>query len=226
MSMLDDTWAIVAIRSFAGGKSRLASELSVSQRRTLTMTMLDDVLLALARSDNVQQVAICTKDREISDLATSRGVHAWMDMANDDYSSSTARAALRARAAGAQRILILPADVPSVAPGEIERFVSVVSAPGQVAIAASRDGEGTNGLVLSPPDAIPMLFGPMSCAAHRVAGLIRGHRIDVVNLPGLSLDIDYPKDLRELAANDRESKSRALVRREFFPENMISQGQE
>ena len=45
MSMLDDTWAIVAIRSFAGGKSRLANELSVSQRRTLTMTMLDDVLL-------------------------------------------------------------------------------------------------------------------------------------------------------------------------------------
>lgn len=226
MSLLDDTWAIVAIRSFECGKSRLASEFSISQRRALMMTMLEDVLLALARSDNVRQVAVCTKDREVSDLAASRGCHAWMDMADDDYSSSTARAALRALAAGAQRMLILPADVPSVAASEIERFVSFVSAPGQVAIAASRDGKGTNGLVLSPPDAIPMLFGPMSCAAHRVAGLMRGHRVDVVKLPGLSLDIDYPKDLRELAANNRESKSRALVRREFLPENMISRGQE
>ena len=46
--MSSGIWAVVPVKETEGAKQRLAAALSPAQRRTLVLTMLEDVLAALA----------------------------------------------------------------------------------------------------------------------------------------------------------------------------------
>ena len=63
-----------------------------------------------------------------------------------------------------------------------------------------RHGTGTNGLILSPPDAIAPAFGPGSRERHLELARAAGLRCRVATIPSMALDLDTGEDLRELAA--------------------------
>jgi 2-phospho-L-lactate/phosphoenolpyruvate guanylyltransferase len=63
-----------------------------------------------------------------------------------------------------------------------------------------RHGTGTNGLLLSPPDAIAPSFGADSCERHRALALDAGVEVRIARPASLLLDIDTGADLAELRA--------------------------
>jgi 2-phospho-L-lactate guanylyltransferase len=67
-------------------------------------------------------------------------------------------------------------------------------------VVPDRHGEGTNALLLEPPDAIEPSFGPGSCARHVRAARAAGVAHAVVDVPTLALDVDTGDDLEALAA--------------------------
>jgi 2-phospho-L-lactate guanylyltransferase len=85
-----------------------------------------------------------------------------------------------------------------------------------VVIVPDRHGTGTNGLLLSPPDAIAPSFGPGSFERHRALALAAGMPCRVERPPSLLLDIDTGADLavlRERLAADRPSSGPARALR-------------
>ena len=68
-------------------------------------------------------------------------------------------------------------------------------------------GTGTNGLLLTPPDAIAPSFGPDSCERHRALARSRGAVCRIERPASLLLDIDTGADLAAL----RERLSGALT---------------
>jgi 2-phospho-L-lactate guanylyltransferase len=114
----------------------------------------------------------------------------------------------RAVEEGFQRVLCVPGDCPALDPAELEdllrapapaasRALAGGPAP-QVVILPDRHGSGTNGLLLSPPEAIAPAFGPGSCERHRALALAAGVACRVERLPSLLLDIDTGADLAVL----------------------------
>ena len=67
-------------------------------------------------------------------------------------------------------------------------------------IVPDRHGEGTNALLLSPPDAIEPSFGPGSLARHVAAAEAAGVAHAVERMPTLMIDVDTGDDLAELMA--------------------------
>jgi 2-phospho-L-lactate/phosphoenolpyruvate guanylyltransferase len=65
-------------------------------------------------------------------------------------------------------------------------------------VAASRDRQGTNALLLRPPDVIAPAFGPPSVVRHFAAGRAAGALARLVTRLGLSHDVDTPADLASL----------------------------
>ena len=63
-----------------------------------------------------------------------------------------------------------------------------------------RHGEGTNALVLAPPQAIEPSFGPGSLERHLQAARSAELSHRVFELPSLMHDVDNGKDLADLAA--------------------------
>ncbi len=79
-----------------------------------------------------------------------------------------------------------------------------------------RHGAGTNGLLLTPPDAISPSFGPGSCERHRALAHAAGAACRVERVPSLLLDIDTGADLDVLRARlaahpARATRTRAVL---------------
>jgi len=94
--------------------------------------------------------------------------------------------------------LMLPADIPLVTVSEIRTVIKIHENSPMITIVPAKDNLGSNCIALSPPTAMPLSFGPNSYFPHIKKARNLGLKIHSVLLPGISLDIDTPEDLKEL----------------------------
>jgi 2-phospho-L-lactate guanylyltransferase len=121
-------------------------------------------------------------------------------------------AAMLLAAEGRDGMLTLPGDVPLVAPAEIIQLIAAHGPAPAFTIAPSHDERGSNAILCSPPDAVPLAFGDDSFLPHLAAAQARGISPRIVRLPGLALDIDNPEDLAQFARLRSRTRAGALVR--------------
>jgi 2-phospho-L-lactate/phosphoenolpyruvate guanylyltransferase len=191
------TAAILPVKSFGSAKQRLAGVLGVGSRHALAQAMFADVLAALRRVSALDSVTVVTGDRTAESAAAGERVHVLRDPDEAGQSQAALIGIRHARAAGFDRVLLVPGDTPLLDPVEVACLLE--RAP-PVAIVPDRHGAGTNALLLTPPDAIDPSFGPGSLARHTAAAETAGLRHSLERVPTLMLDVDTPEDLAELEA--------------------------
>ena len=92
-------------------------------------------------------------------------------------------------------MLTVPGDIPLVTPAEISQLVAAHRPAPAFTIAPSRDERGSNAIICSPPDVVPLRFGEDSFFPHLRAAEACGIDPTVLRLPGIALDVDTPEDL-------------------------------
>jgi 2-phospho-L-lactate/phosphoenolpyruvate guanylyltransferase len=203
--------ALIPVKPLDAAKTRLAAVLDARQRRDLALAMLADVLAALAGSPCVTGVTVVSRDGAALALAGAYGAGILPD-STPDLNAALAHGAHMLAANGATALLVLPADLPLLAPADIALLADNLGPAPSAVLAPARDG-GTNALVVSPPTALPFLFGPGSLAAHLTAARERGVITRLLRSRGLELDVDVPDDLLELACASGGTAAQRLVRR-------------
>jgi 2-phospho-L-lactate guanylyltransferase len=108
-------------------------------------------------------------------------------------------------------MLTIPGDIPLVTADEIDRLVFAHGPAPSFTIVPSHDDGGSNAILLSPPDAVPLRFGIDSYFPHLRAAEARGIRPTVLRLPRIALDIDNPEDLAAFALQPSTTRTRALL---------------
>jgi 2-phospho-L-lactate guanylyltransferase len=192
------TLAVLPIKGFSAAKRRLAEQLASGSRQALALAMFTDVLNALRHVESVDSVAVVTAD-PVAELAVrGDGVFLIDDDARAGQSAAALLGIRHAMASGFDRVLLVPGDAPLIDPREVDRLLAV-EAPG-IVIVPDRHEEGTNALVLTPPDALEPSFGPGSLARHLAAAEASGASHRVERPESLLLDIDTPADLAELSS--------------------------
>ena len=184
---------LIPVKRLSESKLRLAGVLGPPQRRRLALSMFADVLGAAA---GWPLRMVVTSDRDAAGMARSEGWSIVPDPGSG-LNEAVAAGTTAGASAGATALLVLPFDVPLVTGRELK---ALFATDADVVVARSDDG-GTSGLVRRPPGAIAARFGPDSARSHAGAAAMAGLRVQTVRLPGLSLDIDDPGDLRRLAAS-------------------------
>ena len=199
------TLAIVPVKALDGAKRRLAPALAPCERRRLVLAMLNDVLALLRDVPSIARVLVVTPDPEVASLATSHGADVVAEDGHGDLNAAVRRGLAHAGHTGAARALVIPADVPLATHAEIVSILACAPAGAkpQVVIVPSEDGEGTNAVLLAPPEAMRPEFGEGSFVRHVAQAVALGLDFCVLRLPGLAADIDQPPDLARLAACDR-----------------------
>jgi 2-phospho-L-lactate/phosphoenolpyruvate guanylyltransferase len=203
-----DVLAAVPVKDLVNAKQRLVPLLDGAQRRALARAMLEDVLAALAAA-LPGDVVVVTTDAEVMAVAARFGARCLVERANRGHTEAVAFAQADAVALGAARFLTIPGDVPCVTAAEIAAVCGGRDAG--ATFVPSMSGFGTNGVLLAPPDAMPLKFGEPSFDNHLLAARQRGLATVVRELPGLGLDIDTPEDLAQLLAHGARTRSAALV---------------
>lgn len=189
-------WAIVPIKSFDAAKERLAGMLDADERRALMLAMARDVLTALAGSRHLAGVLIVSRSPETDDLAKSFGTARFAESPGIGLPGALAEAAGHAaRHYRAKGVFIVPADVPLVGAHEVD---ALLEQHRQVTLLPDRNRVGTNGLILSPHDAIELVFDGKSFGPHLERARAAGIDPAVVADGGFALDVDTPGDLGRL----------------------------
>ena len=199
MSTAKGIWAVVPVKDTAAAKQRLASAVPQSLRQELMLAMLEDVLAALAEATGLAGRLLVTTDPAAQRLATRCGFDWLTDGAADGHTGAVAAAARHLARTGIAGMLTVPGDIPLVTAAEIAQLLDAHRPAPAFTIAPSHDELGSNAIVVSPPNAVPLRFGDNSFFPHLAAAEAQGIRPTVLHLPGIALDIDNPDDLRHFA---------------------------
>jgi 2-phospho-L-lactate/phosphoenolpyruvate guanylyltransferase len=195
------TIAILPVKSFGAAKQRLAAELGAGSRQALAQAMFSDVLASLRRVPGLDSVAVVTADRVAESAALGERVEVLRDIEQAGQSAAAMIGIQYAQACGFDRVLLVPGDTPLLDPGEVAGLLRRgIDQDMGAMVVPDRHGEGTNALLLCPPDAIEPSFGPGSCERHMAAARAAGVACALERLPTLALDVDTGQDLELLAA--------------------------
>jgi 2-phospho-L-lactate guanylyltransferase len=185
------------------------------------------VLAAISEAKRVERLIVVTGEGRAERIAlhhaqrTTTPLEVLRDPKDNGHSHAATLGIVRAKALGAHCVALLPGDCPLLEPDELDGALERMRA-GRVAVVPDRHGTGTNGLLMSPPDAIGPAFGEGSRDRHAERGRSAGHEVAIEALPSLALDLDTPDDLEALAAAlveapDRGRATAAELRRLKLP---------
>jgi 2-phospho-L-lactate guanylyltransferase len=164
-----------------------------------------------------------TADPDAAALARRYGAEVAAEGARGGHTAAVAAAQhqLAARHLG---MLALPADVPLVEPADLQHLLAAHRPAPAFTIAPAHDRKGSNAVLCTPADAVPLRFGDDSFLPHLAASRGCGIEPTVLALPNLALDIDTPDDLARLLAVLKRTATRALLDRWQIGAERLSAG--
>lgn len=183
---------VIPFKRLDEAKTRL--RLPGADRRRIALAMACDTLAAVADSIRVGSIIVVTGEPEYAEQARRVGARVLPDPGSLNLGLQQAAEL----ATGAVGVLALLADLPALAPAEVDAVLAAAQpwlALGRSCFVADSDGLGTSAYA-APQAAFRPRFGPDSAARHRAEGAIGL----LGDWPGLRLDVD-----------DREALDRALA---------------
>ena len=204
---LSSLHVLVPVRGLAEGKTRLGETLDAEERETLIVGLLHRLLEILAAWPPSRRVHVVSDDAIVRRVAIEHGASVVPEPADGDLNAALAAARDAALARHASAVLILPADLPLVTIGALDRLLDAAEAAlaagsgrARVGAAPSDARGGTNALLLSPPAVIEPAFGMGSLEAHVRAARAADASVQLVIDPQLGFDLDTPEDLERVEA--------------------------
>ena len=207
---LSRTWALVPIRGLESAKTRLGADLDPEERTTLVTELLRRTLAATRDARRIAGTVVVTMDGAAAEIARRHRAVGLVERAPGLNGAIEAACSL-AQARGATAVVVVPADIPAVSAAALDELVAAANDAvrsatadggedhGVVALVPDRHGEGTNALLVSPPDLIRPAFGTLSRARHEAAARTAGARFVALDGP-LALDVDTAADLLDAEA--------------------------
>lgn len=194
---------IVPHRGVNAGKSRLSAVLTDVARGKLNRWLLARTVEVVAQWQGDARRCVVVSPCEVTlALARKAGAHALAEpAATPDLNAALSHAAARAATRGAQRLLILPCDLPCLDVAALHALEAVPVAGRDVVIAPDRHHQGTNALLV---DAVvrEFAFGAHSYARHLVQANARGARTVACVHAALAFDLDTVDDFEAWRIGD------------------------
>jgi len=188
-------WAIVPVKPLRRGKSRLANVLTEEERTHLNYTMLVNTLKALTAVKEIDCVIVVSRDTGVLALARDFNARTVQEDGSLNLNLALQNATVIAQFFSAESVLILPSDLPLITPDSVRKIIEPGGNPPVVVISPDRRMDGTNALLINPTGILEYSFGIGSFQRHIEQARRYNIRVELCNIPEISLDLDLPEDL-------------------------------
>jgi len=186
-------FVIIPVKRLDNAKSRLSSLLTDDERKQFCLKMLEDVLRTVKSTKRAHETVLVSKDPTVSEIAKIFNV-AYLKERKTGLNRTVSEAVDWCVERGATSVLVLPADIPLVAPMDLNRIFALGERASMV-ISPSRNEKGTNALLLTPPHVSPTFYGPRSFQRHTKEASKLKISLRRYRSPRMALDIDTVEDL-------------------------------
>ena len=191
-------WAIIPVKSLQNGKSRLATYLSLDERKKLNNALLINTIEELRINKNIDLLIVVSQDLETLDIAKKLGVNYVFEGGSPDLNNALNQAILEAKKYNIDKVIIIPADIPLVSNKEINKIINLSGKSPEIIIVPDRRREGTNVLLIKPPDCLELSYGERSFSKHINFAMDKNIRYKVYESNILGLDLDVKDDFNKL----------------------------
>lgn len=193
--MTTGIWAVLPVKELDGAKQRLSPLLAPPQRVALMRVMVGEVLDALAATRGLAGIVVVTLDPWATEQAGRIGARVVTEGARDGHTGAVMAAVRILAAVGARGMMAVPGDIPAATAAEFAAVLAAHTDARGFTIGAAHDDKGSNAVLCTPPDAVPLRFGEDSFFPHLDAARRQGIAPRVLRLPGIGMDIDHPEDV-------------------------------
>lgn len=186
-------WAVIPIKALEKAKNRLASVLSVKDRKKLVLQLFKHTLKELADWQILEGILVVSSDPIFNRFAEPYGFEFLLEKQPNGLNGSVQLAAEYLESKGVEAMLAIHGDLPLVSQKELNRLVEAAPAHG-ILIAPDRHHSGTNVLWVAPPLIIPFAYGCESFQKHQELANNVNCPLVIFQSKTLGLDIDFPDD--------------------------------
>jgi len=184
------------------------------------------MLDAVAGSRLLAGVVIVTLDPRATALGHKMGARIVTEGAREGHTGSVNAGRRLLASEGRLGMITMPGDIPATRASEIDTVLSAHLAAPSFTISPAHDDLGSNAVVCSPPESVPLRFGDNSYFPHLDAARQQGIEPTVIRQPGIAMDIDHPVDLALFLRLPQSSgtRTRALLEELGVPELLAKRG--
>jgi len=198
-------FVIIPVKRLDNAKSRLSPLLTDDERKKFCLKMLEDVLRTVKSTKRINQTIVVSNDPEVFHVAKNFEA-AYLRERKTGLNEAVSEGIGWCIERGTTSVLVLPSDIPLVTPTDLNRMLALREKASMV-ISPSRSGEGTNALLLTPPNACPTFYGPCSFQRHLEEASKRRISFRMFRSQRIALDIDTVEDLTDFISIDAKETS-------------------
>jgi 2-phospho-L-lactate guanylyltransferase len=201
MMPISPTYAIIPVKPLNHAKSRLARALQAPTRAALVRSIFSRTLDVIAQVPRIGGVIVVSRDLTILELARQRNAITLME-SDSGLNPAITQAAQWAAQHQARSVIVIPVDLPLITADDLRAVIDQAVEERCVVIAPDRHEDGTNVLLVRPPDAVHFAYGTSSFNVHRAQADARGLVVHEYRSSTTAFDIDVPDDLKRYRALD------------------------
>lgn len=176
-------------------KSRLAPLLSHEARQSLALTLFRETLRFFHANFAALPLVVVTDSPLLAGEAARVGATVLRDE-RVGLTAAVQQATAWCADHGFTSALVIPSDIGALRRDEIARLIERPRNRPSVILCPSADEAGTNALLTTPPNVVPIWYGIGSFERFQREAKARGVPVEVLRLADLALDLDTPEDVR------------------------------
>jgi len=202
------TAAIVPVKTFSKAKMRL--NLSSEKTEDLCKVMLNEVLHAISQSEQIEKIAIVSKDESAFKIGKKFGAIEIHDEKEVGVNNAVSLADSYFLDEDFGATIVFPQDIPLIQPEDIRTLLDFHIMPRSVLVVPSRKFDGTNALFRAPVNLMETHYDEDSYKIHLTTAESKTASTALVLIRRIMLDVDEPDDLHYILKNTNYPVSETL----------------
>ncbi len=192
-------WALIPIKGFDRGKSRLSAVLAPNERAELARELFEHVVRVLHTSPVIDHIAVVSDSPEVRAHAEGLDVVVLADAQGNRGLAEVVDVALRElESCGASSVIICMSDLPDLSVQDIASVDRQLE-ESDVVLVPDLLQQGTNVIAVRPVTSLPSCLGHEdSLRRHRDRAHELGLTVSVQLSSRIGFDVDHPGDLERL----------------------------
>jgi 2-phospho-L-lactate guanylyltransferase len=211
------TWAILPVKRYSVGKSRLRNIFSETELVELNQQLFESTFTKLQETPGIDKILVVSREEHALAWCEAHGGVALLEDDPSTLNSAIKQAQRFVCYHDRGRIMILPSDLPLMAPKDLRQLLGLADGERKLVIVPDHYQRGTNALVMSDPQLIEPRFGSGSFRKHTRQGLKKNTELVIYLNENIQWDLDTSLELCRIINTQPEITLLSQLRKETSP---------
>lgn len=207
-------WAILPVKRFDVGKSRLQEIYSEKDLALINRFLFESTFKKLQNIPNIDRILVISREEQALEWCLDNGGRPLLESDPSSLNAAVSQAQRYIRQTGGAQVLVLPTDLPLITIEDLQQLTNLGNSGRKMVIVPDHYQTGTNAILMGEPDLITPRFGSGSFRKHTHQALKRKAELVVYLNENIQWDLDTSLELCRIIETQSEPNLLSQLRKE------------